>query len=612
MRLELLEVTIQWFRSFAEPQTLRLDLPGLWFMRGRNEVEPALGANGSGKSSVWDAVTWCLYARTASGLKAPDIKPWTKGKTPQVELLLSLDGKEHTITRTAVTNGLKIDGKEVGSEEAAVLVGMEFDVFVNTVLQAQGQPLFFDRTPKEKMQLFTDVLQLEKWEERSKRATERVRELERTESEINGELNATNTSIEQTQARLARTRQDSEAWEADRRDRVNRAEEELGQLKQELQREKQALGEAELAADSAGTELKALRHKVEETTAQIEELAQRAMRQQLQRDSARREVKAAEQEFAQLGSAKDCPTCGRPLKGTSLAKHQEELESKIETLRRDLAKAERAVQQASEPLTKAKDAHSRNAELMRELDDREDLARTEAKRRASAVGELTAQMRALEGRKAERKDERNPYVDQVAALRREVSQRETERDELQEDLSVAQGAILRAKFWVKGFKDVQLYVIAEVLEELELTTNAVLTEVGLHDWRVHYDVEKETKAGTIQRGLNVTILSPFNAQPVRWESWSGGEGQRLRIVGALALSEVLLNRAGITCNIEVLDEPTRHLSSAGVRDLCAFLATRAKETERTIWLVDHTAREGANFAGAVTVVKTKQGSRIEQ
>lgn len=612
MRLELLEVTIQWFRSFAEPQTLRLDLPGLWFMRGRNEVEPALGANGSGKSSVWDAVTWCLYARTASGLKAPDIKPWTKGKTPQVELLLAFDGEEHTITRTAVTNGLKIDGKEVGSEEAASLIGMEFDVFVNTVLQAQGQPLFFDRTPKEKMQLFTDVLQLEKWEERSKRATERVRELERTESEINGELSATEATIEQAKARLVRAQEDSEVWEADRRDRVKRAEEEFGQLRFELQREKQALGEAELAADSAGTELKALRHKVEEATTRIEELAQQAMRQQLQRDSVRREVKAAEQEFAQLGSATDCPTCGRPLKGTSLAKHQEELERKTETLRRELMKAERAAQQASEPLAKAKDAHSRNAKLMRELDDKEDRARTEAKRRASAVGELTAQMRAVESRKAERKDERNPYVDQVAELRRDVSKQEREREDLRSDLVAAQGAILRAKFWVKGFKDVQLYVIAEVLEELELTTNAVLTEVGLHDWRVRYDVEKETKAGTIQRGLNVTILSPFNATPVRWESWSGGEGQRLRIVGALALSEVLLNRAGVTCNIEILDEPTRHLSGEGVRDLCSFLSERAKALGKTVFLVDHAAREGASFAGAVTVVKTKQGSRIEQ
>ena len=169
----------------------------------------------------------------------------------------------------------------------------------------------------------------------------------------------------------------------------------------------------------------------------------------------------------------------------------------------------------------------------------------------------------------------------------------------------------RTRFWVKGFKDVRLYVIEEVLAELELTTNAALEEVGLVGWKVEYSIEKETKSGTIQRGLNVIIHSPATKTPVRWECWSGGEGQRLRIVGALALSQVLLNYAGIETNLEVLDEPTQHLSAEGVRDCCDFLAARAKQLGRQCWYVDHQSVESTRFASVVTVVKDKRGARIE-
>src|SRR4029077_19584673 len=122
----------------------------------------------------------------------------------------------------------------------------------------------------------------------------------------------------------------------------------------------------------------------------------------------------------------------------------------------------------------------------------------------------------------------------------------------------------------------QLYVITEVLQELEFVSNAMLADVGLEDWQIKFSIEKETQAGTLQSGLHVTILSPSNDKPVRWKCWSGGEGQRLRLVGALALSDVLLNHAGITTNLEVLDEPTSHLSQEGVRDLLPFLAERAR------------------------------------
>jgi ABC-type transport system involved in cytochrome bd biosynthesis fused ATPase/permease subunit len=106
------------------------------------------------------------------------------------------------------------------------------------------------------------------------------------------------------------------------------------------------------------------------------------------------------------------------------------------------------------------------------------------------------------------------------------------------------------------------------------------------------------------------IKSPHNTAPVRWESWSGGEGQRLRLIGALALSEVLLARAGVEPNIEILDEPTEFLSAPGVRDLTELLAERARAIGRGIYYVDHVSRQSAQFTSVLNVVRGSAGTVI--
>jgi ABC-type uncharacterized transport system ATPase subunit len=78
----------------------------------------------------------------------------------------------------------------------------------------------------------------------------------------------------------------------------------------------------------------------------------------------------------------------------------------------------------------------------------------------------------------------------------------------------------------------------------------------------------------------------------------------------LALSEVLLGHANIEIDLEVLDEPTKHLSDEGVRDLGEMLAARAEQIERRILYIDHSAYEGSQFASTITVRKTNEGSQI--
>jgi energy-coupling factor transporter ATP-binding protein EcfA2 len=122
-------------------------------------------------------------------------------------------------------------------------------------------------------------------------------------------------------------------------------------------------------------------------------------------------------------------------------------------------------------------------------------------------------------------------------------------------------------------------------------------------------MERETRTGT-SVGLHVAITKPGRDTAVKWEAFSGGEAQRLKLAGALALSETLLRSAGVRCDLMVLDEPTQHLSPEGVGDLIETLIELGRD--RQLILVDHSARETRKFANVLTVVREPgTGSRIE-
>jgi archaellum component FlaC len=251
-----------------------------------------------------------------------------------------------------------------------------------------------------------------------------------------------------------------------------------------------------------------------------------------------------------------------------------------------------------------------NDGILRAFEDKEANVQSAINRFLPEVTELKTKLTMLKDQTKIQANEANPFTEQVQKLRRQVTQVEVEISTKQDEQAKVAKDLELTKFWVKGFKDVQLFVIEEVLAEIEVACNAMLPDVGLDGWEMRFAVERETASGTTQRGLNVTVLSPYNSKPVEWECWGGGVGQRQRIIATLALSEVLLAAAGIETNMEVLDEPTKHLSTEGTQDLCDFLAERAATLGRATWWVDHQVVESSRFAGVVTVVRGKEGSYI--
>src|ERR1700677_713562 len=106
---DIAQVELENFRSYRGPHKFEIPVdPGLYLITGKNEVEPRLGPNGVGKSTLLDAIYWCLYGKTTRGLKAGDVIAW--GQTQcSVTVYLTVSDKAIKITRTQSPNSLTLD-----------------------------------------------------------------------------------------------------------------------------------------------------------------------------------------------------------------------------------------------------------------------------------------------------------------------------------------------------------------------------------------------------------------------------------------------------------------------------------------------------------------------
>jgi len=572
------DIDITDFKSIAHLKFKLNRGPGVHFVCGRNKLYPRLQSNGVGKSSIFSALCWVLFGRTEDGLRGPDLVPWRNGGHPRVVLRATVDGAEHRIGRGHNPNSLVLDGDDVSQETIENLIGYDFYTFVNTQLLGQDQKLFFDKPPADKLRLFADVLNLEPWDRRSDKAKRASEALQREVDTEQATLEVLTRQHQEAKQQYETSKSEADEWQRGLEQRLAQLDKDLADAKKRLEPLQEKYDRARLAYDGAEMEIEPLRRGIAQLNEYLRIEARELTRLELAAETAR-----------QLRDG-TCPTCGQRV--TRKHKHDPGPLKLAKQKDRDL-----------------REQLQRLTESLAQFLQRSQAARAIIDQVQPAVAELGAKVRLTSDRRNVEAEAGNPLRQQLADLRRRRDRLKADIDQRSEGLARKRSRLSRTETWVKGFKDIKLNIIEEVLDDLQLTANALLEQVGLIGWELVFDVERETQRGNIVRGLNVLIRSPENADPVKWECWSGGEGQRLRLLGALALAEVLLNRAGVEPGLEILDEPTQGLSPQGVRDLVDTLAERGSLLGRTILLVDQNLVPSDKFQTQVVIERSRDGTR---
>lgn len=190
------------------------------------------GANGAGKSSLLDAITWALFGRAR---RRDDALINTRSTVAEVVFIFAYEGNIYRVQRAlpkGKTSSLEFhlcqaDLQDIALEEITAptipwkplnertlretqerierTLRLDYDTFINASFFLQGKAdLFTQLQPSQRKQILASILGLEIWETYRQRAAERRKAVERDSDLLNGQIAAINDELAEEEERKAR------------------------------------------------------------------------------------------------------------------------------------------------------------------------------------------------------------------------------------------------------------------------------------------------------------------------------------------------------------------------------------------------------------------------
>jgi DNA repair exonuclease SbcCD ATPase subunit len=569
-------VELQGFRSFRDLVAFDFtDRAGVVKLSGVNDDEPDLGANGAGKSTMWEGVHWCLFGASSRGLKGPELETWNAGHG--IRVLVRIAGKDLVRTWSAkAIAALTLAGDQVTQDEVNAWLGILPEAFSHCSYIAQRASTFLDLSASDKTDLLASVLNLNEWDQRSSTAKARA-------SSLKADIEELSLEIANEEGALATLETTDYEDEADRFERKRKRD--IAEMQDDLAELNDSADDLEAAEATAKRSVHSLRTTKGEAREQLDKVI---------REHAQAILHRVEAERARRSPL--CPTCKRPWSDewrNGLHTH-----TSLAALERDeetLARAE----DAATALAKKIDASLRDAEATHQ----------------QVVTRLAETKRDIRGVLAELSAERaavNPYERLLSERGKRIAQHRQRMNSMSEERDLLRAELVKVEYWITGFKDVRLFLITEALTHLEVEVNSALSLMGLREWAIKFAPDSTTKGGNVKRGFTVMIQSPSNQRPVPWAVWSGGEAQRLRLATAMGISNLISAYTGYQPFVEVWDEPSDGMSREGIDDMLRAFEQRAHAEARQVWVVDHRALESGVFSETITAVKKDGTTTLER
>src|SRR3974390_498024 len=152
----------------------------------------------------------------------------------------------------------------------------------------------------------------------------------------------------------------------------------------------------------------------------------------------------------------------------------------------------------------------------------------EAEQSWRQVAKALIDLKQLEDNISRLEKETNPHKKAVQDYKDRLAKLRSQKDTYIENILSLESEIESYKFWATAFKEIRLELINNTLTELEMATTQHAEALGLQDWRIEFQTERETKSGNVQVGFKAKLFPPALEEPAKWENYSGGESQRWR------------------------------------------------------------------------------------
>lgn len=369
-------LTIQNFLSIRSV-TLDLNNRGMVLIKGKNLDNDSIDNNGSGKSSIIEALVYVLYARTVRGLKGDSVVNNISKKNTKVYLdLVDDNGDEYRIARyrkhstnknksILYRNGVDITPKsEADFNEAIVnLLQMDYLTFTSSLLYTSESFKFTSASDSEMKTTFDKMLGLDVFSKCLEVTKTRLKDLESKVSNIEWKIDDKVNKMESLNGQVVETEELSKTFIKSQKEKIQELvkqrveqEENLQIYQEDLERLEEKLKDlhefkGEIEADlkerlESIKDLEKLQSTLDEIKSDISEIKLDIKECDLKIKSYKesigrytKEISKKEAEIEKLKQKKlkldddigqPCPVCGQPITAESLQSAKDEYDSKIE------------------------------------------------------------------------------------------------------------------------------------------------------------------------------------------------------------------------------------------------------------------------------------------
>lgn len=619
MTLVIDTIHIENFMSFKSAG-LSLNDRGFVTVVGRNDnVCDNSVSNGSGKSSLWEALLWCLTGDTVRGTKDVVNNKSDEGALVELDFVLNnkqyrvIRSKEHSIYKTNLkifVDEKDVSGKGIRDSEkilSNLLSDVDTQLLSSVVILGQGLPQkFTNNTPSGRKEVLEKLTHSDFMiDDLKKRVTQRQSILSGRVSDISAKLNGERSREEI----LARQQAESKSFLSKSIDDVKKKLDSYRVEQSKLEEDVRSIEatKAELSAQISEIQEKRLSIK-EKGTQEILNLKQRQtelcepIKTSVAELTAQR--KQIEKTIKEKKSIKDvCPTCGQRISGVVIPDTADD-EKSLQSCNELLSAYNAQIKKINEAFT------SEEAELRKTHNDEYSVCtldinklQDDLRRQSNTLNQIDSEILSINSKLNAVEAQYNEYqtlykyneeklkqiTEQLAKSENEVSALESELEELNGRLGVVKSFSTALS---RDFRGVLLTGLIDYLNnKLKEFSNIVFNSDS-----VLFALD----------GNNISI----KCNDKEYESLSSGERQKIDVMVQFALRDMLCNYLGFSCNMLVLDEVFDGLDSRGCEKIIDLMSECLSDVS-SVFVVTHRQDLAMPSDGTIVVNKDRNGfSRI--
>lgn len=605
-------VCIQNFLAISDAR-VELNDKGLVLIQGENLDDSSADSNGTGKSSIVDALCWGLYGVTARGVSGDAVVNRTEGKDCSVCVYLNDNGKSYIVHRTRKHSTLKNQTKVTVKTAEAItdiskgteketqkvinrVMGCSLDVFKAAVYSGQESMIDLPSlTDKNLKMIVEEAAGIERIEKAYEVARKEAEEVFSAYSDATMKRDLYWDDIASSESFVQAAKNDMDEWGARQSVKIrgltadvesaqralNGSVSDLNSLDEEsiMQRKKSIVDVAR--------EAKNKRNERQQSLTKVEhDIAVQGSNRGLYIDKVKHSVDVIKK-CQNNPETFVCETCGSPL-------NAEKIQNLISNEMENIKGYKKSIEMVDGKLNALKKEKEELTTLF-EGSDEEDTgvinSLLEEIQKLNEVKERVARaetnLRSAELFKSQAESEVNPYIKTYndALSNKEDSVKLHQSYEKKAEELEAEYNLRKATVDVFSPSGVRALILDTVTPFLNQRTAEYLSVLSDGNLSATWTTLSKTAKGELREKFKIEVSNDKGGET--FNALSGGEKRKVRIATALALQDLVSSRATKPIELWVGDEIDNALDASGLERLMTILNTKAKE-RGTVLIISHT------------------------